>query len=375
MSSKLNFFAVFVLKAALTFAEELQAAEPQVDSKIPGSENQTGPVSGTPFEFKMENYKTEFLIVLGIFIYLQAYFYGSSQNVKILRKIEPYIKEVLAEQFTEVGDGKVLFEADSPSDILFWASGRRNCKALQGHIQLKTRQDLIGLANDFLASNDEQVSLEIILDNAKVPDFIFGVVQKSKAKMLSKDRFDIEAFTKQVSHEKLDQKFVALTETNDTVESIIVNSGLCEYIDNKNGLLTSVVISDQPETKPDRLDFSKTKRLLATIKLPKTGDLKGYALFKETVGFVLHLVDFISNSITLRSETVKKLQKAREGAYRDLVRREEKRKQEELSKALAEKKKIEAESIQRLPVDQRRKAEEKLKAKQNKKSRNRVVRS
>ncbi|OMJ08503.1 Coiled-coil domain-containing protein 47, partial [Smittium culicis] len=324
------------------------------------------------FVFNASNYKLEGLVILTIIFYIINYFIGSAENKTIIKKLEEPIKSVLKRHFYSANDERRIFEIDSPSDVLIYASGRRNCVSLQGHVQLKVRQDLISLANDFLADNNEQISFEIVLDQDKADGFVFAVTPKNKSKFLLQDRHDISSFTTVLNSDKVDSKTVVFSETSEAT-NLLLSTELPYYLNKKTGLLSELYISDQPDKKPDELNFTSSKKLTAVLRIPKLNET-GISQLVENIEFVFHLIDVVCESIKLKPDTLKKLEKNRVSAYKDLKRKEEIKKQEEALKAAALKKKIERESIERLPADQRRKAEEKLKAKaEKKKNQKRIV--
>ncbi|OLY83669.1 UPF0674 endoplasmic reticulum membrane protein [Smittium mucronatum] len=297
---------------------------------------------------------------------------GISENKSIIDKLEVPIRGVMRRNFSSAFDHRMLLHVDSPSDVLIYASGRRNCSSLQGHIQLKSRQDLVSLANDFLADNEEKISFEIILDQNKAAGFVFGIVPKQKTKVVLQERFDISTFTNVLNTDKIDPKLAVFSESSEAT-NLVLSSGLSKYTNPNTGLITELFISDQPDKKPDELDFPRRKRLIASIKIPKL-DESGIPQLVDNIEFVFYLIDYICQSVSLRPETLKKLEKSRSAAYKDLQRKEDLKKQEEAAKASALKRKIELESIERLPIEQRRKAEEKLAMKSEKrKNQKRVI--
>ncbi|OMJ29952.1 UPF0674 endoplasmic reticulum membrane protein [Smittium culicis] len=329
-----------------SLAEELEA--PIQSDSIPNPE--APKLNPNAFVFNASNYKLEGLVILTIIFYTINYFIGSAENKTIIKKLEEPIKAVLKRHFYSANDERRIFEVDSPSDVLIYASGRRNCVSLQGHVQ----------------------SFEIILDQDKADGFVFAVAPKNKSKFLLQDRHDISSFTTILNSDKVDSKTVVFSETSEAT-NLLLSTELPHYLDKKTGLLSELYISDQPDKKPDELNFATSKRLTAVLRIPKLNET-GISQLVENIEFVFHLIDVVCESIKLKPDTLKKLEKSRVSAYKDLKRKEEFKKQEEALKAAALKKKIERESIERLPADQRRKAEEKLKAKaEKKKNQKRVV--
>ncbi|KAJ2873855.1 hypothetical protein H4R27_006544, partial [Coemansia aciculifera] len=141
----------------------------------------------------------------------------------------------------------------------------------------------------------------------------------------------------------------------------------------ENTLLEELHVTDSPSEKPESHDFKCEKKLMAVIRLP-AATAEGLAQFKEMLEFVFYLVDYISEAITLRPESMRKLGKAREEAYKEFTRMAEQEKQDALAKTLAEKRRIELEGVDKMSPEQRRKWEEKDRKKQLKKEQSKRVR-
>ncbi|KAJ1959616.1 hypothetical protein GGI12_004250, partial [Dipsacomyces acuminosporus] len=313
------------------------------------------------------------VMLLAVIVGLVAnYFYGSGKNTELIRKWEGPLTDILRANFSLVGDGKKVLEWDSPADILFYASGRRHCQFVQGHIQLKARQDLIGWANDLAANNHEKVEIEVTLNEDEFNGFVFAAVPRKRSKAVNRDRYDITTFTKAVNNDKISPKVVLYSENADATAQLL-SSGLEEILADEKSLLEELYVTDSPEEKPESHDFKREKKLLAVIRLPQPNG-EGIQKFREILDFIFYLVDFIPEAITLRPESVKKLAKAREEAYKEFAKKAEQDRQEALAKALAEKRRLELEEVQRMSPEQRRKWEEKDRKRQLKKEQSKRVR-
>ncbi|KAJ2659999.1 hypothetical protein IWW48_003162 [Coemansia sp. RSA 1200] len=300
------------------------------------------------------------------------YFRGSHKNQRLSKFWEQPINKVLRENFSLVGDGRRVLEWDSASDMLFYASGRRNCKYAQGHLVLKARQDAIALLNDYIANNQEKLEVEITLDDSESCGFVFAAVPKKRSKAVSRDRYDISSLAKPTTSDRILPSITLFSENGDITLQML-DSGLGGILSDKKSLLEELYVSDTPSEKPENHDFKRETKITAVIRLPEaTGE--GAQKLQEILEFVFYLVDYVSEAITLRPETTKKLTRARSETFKEFARMAEKEKQDALAKAVAEKRRIELEEVSKLSPEQRRKWEEKERKKQVKKEQNKRIR-
>ncbi|KAJ1906318.1 hypothetical protein LPJ81_001417 [Coemansia sp. IMI 209127] len=313
------------------------------------------------------------MILLAVAIGLVAnYFLGSRKNQSLSTIWEQPISEVLRANFSVVGDGKRVLEWDSAADMLFYASGRRNCKYAQGHMLLKARQDAIALLNDFVANNQEKLEVEITLNDSESAGFVFAAVPQKRSKAVNRDRYDIYTLAKPVKGDKVLPKTALFSEHGD-ITSQMLDSGLSDILGDEASLLEELYVTDTPSEKPENHDFKLEMKITAVIRLPEpTSD--GAQRLREMLDFVFYLVDYVSEAIKLRPETAKKLAKTRDEAFKEFARMAEKDKQDALAKAVAEKRQIELEEVAKMSPEQRRKWEEKDRKKQLKKEQNKRVR-
>ncbi|KAJ1951177.1 hypothetical protein EC988_004121, partial [Linderina pennispora] len=242
---------------------------------------------------------------------------------------------------------------------------------VQGHMQLRARQDLVSLANDLVVNNEEKIEIEVTL-NDDAPGFVFAAVPRKRSKGVCRDRYDISTFAKIANNDKVSSKVTIISEIADATQQLLA-SGLEEELADENSLISEVFVSDCPDTKPETHDFKREKKLLVSLRLPKH-TAAGIAQFKKAFEFVFYLVDYLGEGMALRPETLRKLAKSRDEAYKEFAKMAEQERQEALAKALAEKRKNELEDVERMTPEQRRKWEEKDRKKQLKKEQSRRVR-
>ncbi|KAJ1647096.1 hypothetical protein LPJ64_001491 [Coemansia asiatica] len=365
----LSCLALLATRAAADELDEVVGDIPAPATEAPTAARST---QFAPVELTFANYRTEVMLVALAVGLVANYFYGSQANAALSKAWERPIAEVLRQNFSLVGDGTRVLEWDSAADMLFYASGRRHCKFAQGHLMLKARQDALALLNDLAANNQERLEVEVALNDDEAKGFVFAAVPRKRSKALSRDRYDIATFAKAVSSDKVPQRMVLLSEHAD-VTSQLLDCGLSEKLAGDDALLEELIISDSPAEKPDSHDFKREKKLTAVIRLPQLSDAN-LQRFRETLAFVFYMVDFVCEGIALRPETVRKLGKARDDAFKEFARMAEHEKQEALAKTLAEKRRIELEEVGKMSPEQRRKWEEKDRKRQLKKEQGKRVR-
>ncbi|KAJ1814771.1 hypothetical protein LPJ56_004759, partial [Coemansia sp. RSA 2599] len=353
-------------------ADELDEVVGEIPAPAAEAPAAARPAQFEPVDLSFANYKTEVMLVVLAVGLVANYFYGSRTNAALSRAWEKPVAEVLRENFSVVGDGARVLEWDSAADMLFYASGRRHCKFAQGHLMLKARQDALALLNDLAANNQEKLEIEVALNDDEANGFVFAVVPRKRSKAISRDRYDIATFAKAAGGDAVSPKLVILSESAD-VTSQLLDSGLGDLLADPDALLEELVISDSPAEKPESHDFKREKKLAAVIRLPPVSDAN-VQRFRETLAFVFYLVDFVCDGMALRPETVRKLSKAREDAFKEFARMAEQEKQDALAKTLAEKRRIELEEVSKMSPEQRRKWEEKDRKRQLKKEQGKRIR-
>ncbi|KAJ1826971.1 hypothetical protein LPJ73_008879, partial [Coemansia sp. RSA 2703] len=232
--------------------------------------------------------------------------------------------------------------------------------------------DPLALLNDLVSNNQEKLEVEVVLNDDEIKGFVFAVVPRKRAKAMLRDRYDVSTFAKIVNNDTVSSKVALLSESAD-VTTQILDSGLDVILADEDALLEEIVITDVPAEKPESHDFKRQKKLSAVLRLPEP-TVANVAKFKQAFEFVFYLVDYVAESISLRPETTRKLGKARDDAFKEFARMAEQEKQDALAKALAEKRRIELQEVDKMSPEQRRKWEEKDRKKQIKKEQSKRIR-
>jgi hypothetical protein len=163
-----------------------------------------------PKTFKMEG---AFLVLL--VVYLFAYLRGSGVNAEIAQKwLDRFVGEpssaefksrarVLRREFEIVGAVGTIATDDvigmsfanfqsSYSDYALWATGRRNCRGMLAHLNLRRRQDLLStivLETLGMSATRDVLTLDFILNDGEAEPFVFALLRSAnKDGFLAKTR-------------------------------------------------------------------------------------------------------------------------------------------------------------------------------------------
>ncbi|PIA19205.1 hypothetical protein COEREDRAFT_84516 [Coemansia reversa NRRL 1564] len=141
-----------------------------------------------------------------------------------------------------------------------------------------------------------------------------------------------------------------ITKSADTTAQLL-DPGLEKLLNDGDSLLEEIYITGSPPEKPETHEPKRDKKLLAMIRLhaPTSNGIKRV---HETLDFVLYLVEYIAEAINLRPESVGKLTKAREEAFKEYARLAEQEKQEALAKIVTDRRRAELDEVDRIYTDQ-----------------------
>ncbi|KAJ1940825.1 hypothetical protein FBU59_003690, partial [Linderina macrospora] len=235
----LTCMALLATKAMADELEDVSGEVPLPTAEAAKVSTPTGYTADVPaVELSFSNYKTEAALLAVVAGLVANYLYGSRRNQAASKTWEKPITDVLRQNFSLVGDGKQVLEWDSAADLLFYASGRRHCKFVQGHVQLRARQDLVSLANDLMVNNEEKVEIEVTL-NDDVPGFVFAAVPRKRSKGVCRDRYDVGTFAKIINNDKVSSKVAIISEIADATQQLLA-SGLEDELADESSLISEV---------------------------------------------------------------------------------------------------------------------------------------
>jgi hypothetical protein len=172
----------------------------------------------------VSDFAFEIMVVSLIILYLVVYFRGKAENERIARKWIAANATSFENECAVVGDkGKKLI-VDGPRDYIFYASGREYIQHMYGFLALKPRHDLIGQLFDYVlgTTSYDKVTLDVTLNAEETDSFVFGIVPRSKASHITKNRWDLDQFTKPRDVQGIPKEdYVLLTENHEVTGPIV----------------------------------------------------------------------------------------------------------------------------------------------------------
>lgn len=344
-------------------AAEKAADMPNVplSSDEPKTESSTDSIaSPKPINFNsildvvLQQDPSEYLVQLGLillcFIYYGNYLYGSRVNENLAKVWLKSSIEYYSTQFARLGDERGFFLIrNGADDYIFYASGRSGCKFMFGHVYLFPRHDIFAMLYSLYQPTYDHVEVNFEL-NDNAPKCVFGIVPRKSANALRKERFDVNAFTKQNSEPSLPENLVVLSEHGDISRSVL-SSQIGEKLREVKTSFEGFVVSDQPRLRPEAIPPEAHNVLTLKYRLQSN-------LYPALHRLSLFLVDVIS-TLEIRSDIRSKLSRNRDDAYAELQKEELERKKEEVEQRLQEKRRLELEERSQLSRTAQRKLEEK----------------
>jgi hypothetical protein len=216
----------------------------------------------------INDFAFEIMVIALLVLYLVVYYKGKSQNEQIARKWVQANSSSFEKEFAEIGSkGKKLIY-DGPKDYIFYATGREHVQFLYGFLTLKPRHDLIGQLFEYLFGpvSYDKVTMEVTMNPSETDSIVFGILPKSSASKMTKERWDLDQFAKSrdvAGFPKSD--YVLLTENHEVTGPLVQLESFKKALWNSLGLdqngkgtqfshpiLEQVVYSDITSTKPEK---------------------------------------------------------------------------------------------------------------------------
>lgn len=325
------------------------------------------------------DWSKELIIFGSIIAFVVAHLYGASTNKK---KVESWIdahREVLKEEFFQVGfkNGKE-YVAESPVDYVSFATGRLLINSFTANFTLKGRQNIISLILEYVLSfffnvpaPADTVDIAISINkNTPLNGFVFAIVNKEIMKRAREDKYYL-SLTKTTDSDKLPVNFVFMSEAPEVTESLFTPE-LEEAIQKAANVLSYVAFTDQRAEHPEKVeDIESFPRIVLKLKFPSNAEEA--KISAQILSATLNLVDVASKQ-KLRPETIKKLKNVRETAVKKINKIQDEKKAEELAQKKAEEKREERNRISKLSPAEQKKHEEKERQKEQRKMRSKQMR-
>lgn len=355
-------------------------------------------VFGNAYFNPNEFHREAFFLALSL-LYLSFYLIRAQLNKAAAQRWTRVVVPALKKEFhyvpakTPYGSGPLVW--NGAGDAMLYASGRRNVERLQAELEFYPYHDLalllvqLPLAQFGAPSKEFRSQLSVTLTLPPTADNVsgvFGVVNKTYLRTTRAGRYDL-SFAKLLdapdasTSRGLDNQWAILSETGELTDSWLgapgehgasVRSklGIQQVLNTPEAekLVQSIVITDQPRTRPTKgplLTEDRPRQIVLTFKMPaSTAEAKAQLAFLE---LALNLADAVglaelgnvAGPLRLRPELLNKLRKIRHevdaALEREATREEREAEEEALKEAKA---KVEAERFKNLsPAEQAKRKE------------------
>ncbi|KAJ3038887.1 Coiled-coil domain-containing protein 47 [Rhizophlyctis rosea] len=323
-----------------------------------------------------EDFKIEISIVGGILLYVLLAVTARNRSKQIALKWYNYTAAIWEKNFALLGNNGATLSRDGPRDYIFYASGRAHINDLYAFIHTKGQLDPIQLANDYVISNDSfnRVTYYARLRKNESDPITFAILPVEKVANFIKDRWDLTEFTKKQTlpgfpHEHYTvlsdaPEFTTMIWEDPAVkQAIFASIGLNEKGEGtpfNTPLIDSIVMSDLPYVKPEKMeDLDNPKLLKFEYRLPSISSPNARDIISGQAQLVIDLIDYVGQLGRLSFEGRERAKKRRAYAEEIVMKTKEKERKQELADKKYKEKKERAEAIMKLSPEEQRKAEEK----------------
>lgn len=325
------------------------------------------------------DWSKELIIIASIIAFIFAHLYGASTNKK---KVENWIdahREVLKEEFFQVGfkNGKE-YVSESPVNYVSFATGRLFINSLTANFTLKGRQNIISLTLEYIlsfffnvAAPTDNIDIAISINkNTPLNGFVFAIVNKEIMKRAREEKYYL-SLSKTTDSPKLPVNFVFMSEATEITDNLFTPE-LEEAVQKAANVLNFVAFTDQRAEHPETVeDIESFPRIVLSLKFPSNEEEAKTSA--AILSAAINLVEVASKQ-KLRPETIRKLKNVRESAVKKINKLQDEKKAEELAQKKAEEKREERNRISKLSPAEQKKHEEKERQKEQRKQRSKQMR-
>jgi len=157
--------------------------------------------------------------------------------------------------------------------------------------------------------------------------FVWAVVNKETMKQLREDRYDV-SLTGTKDSPKLPSWTTVMSESAE-ITDFLLTPELIKAIEDAGELLNHIIISDQPNDQPLKIEeTTPKKRIFLSMRLPSSGD---YSKVLPIFQYFIRLTDTLVQSAHFRPEVLRKVKTTRDDMIRKLQKADEDEKSEERS--------------------------------------------
>ncbi|MCJ1355346.1 MAG: hypothetical protein MMC33_005337 [Icmadophila ericetorum] len=222
-------------------------------------------------------------------------------------------------------------------------------------------------------SQREQSELEARVKGSQsaYDGFVWAIVHKESMRRLREDRYDI-SFTSVKDNSKLPPWAVVMSESAEITE-LLLTSELIKAVEQVGEeVFESLIITDQPVDKPQRLNETiPKKRLHLSLRIPSSPSPTSLSTYTSSIvlfAYFLRLSDQLASSARFRPEVTRKIKAAREEEIKKLKKLDTEEKAEDRRLEDAKRKKTERDSkLKGMSAEEQRKFLEKEREKDQRK--------
>lgn len=295
-------------------------------------------------------------------VYVLWFAAGAVANTRLARRWLRNTRALLDEQFAQLGDpyrGVADLERDSFSQFYLQATGRVNCVGARFALDLRHRQDLMTSITGLFLGREDRLTLDAVMPGG-APVVLAMMKNRERKHMTDEFRDLAAASVTEASVERLSAVHVTvLTDNTGALEALVddpQHAALVDTIVRHADLFVSLHVSDRSTI------YATHKNVLrAVLRLPRSD--ADQARLVELLAAVMALVDTVS---TMK---LSKAAQARATAVRQAEKRERERRAAEEKKEAADRAKEERREreYKAMTPEQRAKADEKARRRQEKK--------
>ncbi|KAF2803277.1 DUF1682-domain-containing protein [Mytilinidion resinicola] len=297
-----------------------------------------------------------------------------------------------AEAAAAKGDTSSLLKEKAANEFTSYATGRQNVAFVDFKISMYKRYNpLVWLGEvafslffESLPAPEERVEATLYLfdgretklvpggetlkkvGNSHVDGFVWGIVHKDLMRRLREDRYDLSLTTTK-DHEKLPVWATIMSESAE-VTTTLLTPELIKAVEQAGELLEALVISDQPQDQPKKLDDTiPKKRISLSMKLPSNAS--DYEATLPIFQYFLRMSDHLASVAHFRPEAMRRIRQTREDEIRKIKKVDEQEKAEERKLEADKAKKEKRENLLKgMSADEQRKFLEKEREKDMRRS-------
>jgi len=314
-----------------------------------------------------DNWYLEIVFGSGLVVYIVFFFIGKGQNEAIARNWAKSMASIFESNFSRIGAGITPIDPkagtsesfvsgtsllkESHTTYKLKATGRVNCVGLQATLQLKRRQDLLGVLYEIFFKTVDTVTIDVLMNDEVMEPFSFCVLKSKEEKKYRKTMKDLSSFVSgTASVEELSEVYSVISEIDD-ITGTLLHPQVIETLNNYSKYFIRMHFTDQ-----GLASATYRKSLQFVFEIPPASEMDKLALLTKMVIYYIDLVPVIKLSKFARAKS----DKHRAELIANQLRETHQQRQEAAQQRKMEKLQKEKAELEQLTPEARAKKEEKL---------------